>query len=767
MRFSIVSSRFTLCSRHFSVTLFTAFAQYFMRLVQVAKALGMTGQQLRKELLNVDFGVKPTDREIPDNLAQGIVRFVARRHGLTVDMDALFGSLPPEEEQTAGREEDEEPQEQATELKETGVQKTEVNVLRKLTLEGVPQKAIDAQTKALSKAPKKKHKPDMESGPKVAATTHQQQIKKKEGVVLLPDLITVKEFAEKTGVQIPKVIAMLMSNGVMATITQNIDYDTAAIVAAELGVTVQKEEAVASATALMSRNLEELTKDEPENLSPRPPVVAVMGHVDHGKTSILDAIRNTDVVKGEAGGITQHIGAYQIEYQDSTGSEMHKITFIDTPGHEAFTAMRARGAQATDIVVLVVAADEGVKLTTVEAIDHAKDANVPIIVAINKMDKPGADPERVKGELAGYGLQPTDWGGSTPTILCSAKTKKGINEILDTVVLMGQERNLRANFNRAGIATVVESHLDQSLGALATVIVNTGTLYVGDAFVCGSVSGKVRTMMDVHGVKLDIVGPSGAVRISGLSEVAQVGDILQVVPTEQQAKALSEAVRSDSALRKKRSFADLVSRLSEGKLKQLKVVLKADAQGSMDAIRDALNKKTTELVTVKVIHAAIGSVTETDVMMASASDGIVIAFHAPVPSSSMRAADREGVKVQEYDVIYALLDDIDGLLKGLVEPEIGERVLGHLTIKGVFMTKKTEQVVGGTVLDGTIKRLPYRLLRNGVEAGTGKITSLRHAEKDIREAKEGTDCGLRTEGTILIQEGDVLEVYLKELKKKV
>lgn len=735
-----------------------------MRLVQVAKALGMTGQQLRKELEQVDFGVKPTDREIPDSLAQGIVRYIARVKGIEVDMESLFGSsfddeAPRESSADKVAEESEDVEE---EVKAESQKPQNVNVLRKLTLEDVSKEAIAAQEQSLKPAKKKKAKPagSAHQQPKKEAHTHQEQIKKKEGIVVLPDQITVKEFAEKTGIQVPKVVAVLMSNGVMATVNQNIDYDTAAIVASELGVNVQKGESKADAEAILSRNLEDLLKDEPENLSPRPPIVAVMGHVDHGKTSILDTIRETDVVKGEAGGITQHIGAYQIQYNE------HKITFIDTPGHEAFAAMRARGAQATDIVVLVVAADEGVKPTTIEAIDHAKDAQVPIVVAINKMDKPNADPEKVMGELAGYGLQADSWGGKTPTIQCSAHTKQGINDLLDTLILMGEEAGLKANENRLGIATVVESHLDQSLGPLATIIVNTGTLKVGDSFVCGETYGKIRTMTDVHGVRLQSIGPSGAVRVSGLATVGQVGDILQAVSSEQEAKRLLDEVIEHGAARKKRSFADLVSRLSEGKLKQLKVVLKADTQGSLDAIQDALAKKTTDEVTVKVIHAAIGGVTETDVMMASASDGIVVAFHAPVPASSTRAAEREGVKVQEYDIIYNLLEDVDGLLGGLVMPVEEEKVLGHLEVKAVFMTKKQEQVIGGRVSDGVIKRLPYRIMRAGQEVGTGRITSLKKVDKDIKEAQEGTECGMRTDSTILIEEGDLLEVYLKELKKK-
>ena len=743
-----------------------------MRLVQVAKALGMTGQQLRKELEQVDFGVKPTDRTIDDSLAQGIVRYFAKQKGIDVDMESLFGSALEPEETESKEEAVEEVEEEEVVAKPT--KKVEdksggnVNVLRKLTLDDVSDEAIAKQEESLKPTKKKKKKPagTPRQEPKKESTKHQEQIKKKEGTVVLPAQITVKEFAEKTGIQVPKVVQVLMSNGVMATVNQNIDYDTAAIVAGELGVNVQKGESKADAEAILSRNLADLLKDEPENLEPRPPVVAVMGHVDHGKTSILDAIRETDVVKGEAGGITQHIGAYQIEHKSQVSGNTHKVTFIDTPGHEAFAAMRARGAQATDIVVLVVAADEGVKPTTIEAIDHAKDADVPIVIAINKMDKPNADPEKVMGELAGHGLQADTWGGTVPTVKCSAQTRQGIDDLLDTLILLGEEKDFRANPNRLGIATVVESHLDQSLGPLATVIVNGGTLKVGDPFVCGETSGKIRTMTDVHGLKLTEVGPSGAVRVSGLSTVGQVGDILQAVASDQEAKRLQEEVIEHGASKKKRSFADLVSRLSEGKLKQLKVVLKADTQGSLDAIQDALAKKTTDEVTVKIIHAAIGGVSETDVMMASASDGIVVAFHAPVPASSGRAAEREGVKVQEYDIIYNLLEDVDGLLKGLVVPEEEEKILGHLELKAIFMTKKTEQVVGGKVTDGVIKRLPYRVLRGGEEVGTGRITSLKKVDKDIKEASEGSECGARTDSTVTLEEGDVLEVYLKELKKK-
>jgi len=746
-----------------------------MRLVQVAKALGMTGQQLRKELVGVDFGIKPTDREVPDNLALGIIRFIARKHGITVDMESLGGIGGDEEEGEEKGEEETGSQEAPSAEGSADKAATPsdkpaepVHVLRKLTLEGVSPAAIARQKAA---APSKKELEERmaeekamtggrASKPKQDATAVQQQIKKKEGKVILPAQITVKEFAEKTGVQVPQVISALMKNGMMVTVTQSIDYDTAAIVAGELGVQVEKEQGGAKVEDLLSKNLKELMKDEPENLVPRPPIVVVMGHVDHGKTSILDAIRKTDVVSGESGGITQHIGAYQVHHDGKA------ITFLDTPGHQAFTAMRARGAQVTDIAILVVSAEEGVKETTVEAINHAKEAGVPIIVAVNKMDRPNADPERSKGELAAHGLQPEEWGGTTPFIPTSAVTKLGIKELLDHILLIAEIEDFRGNPKRTAIATVIESNLDPSHGPLATVIVNTGTLRVGDAFVCGKTAGKVRAMSDAQGARLDDVPPSGAVRVSGFSDVPQVGDILQVVGSEREARDLLKEMESSGHQQKKAAVGDLMSLLHEGKLKQLKVVLKADAQGSLQALESALEKQRTDELQVKVIHSAIGTVTESDIMMATASNALVLSFRAPVPMSVQRTADREGVKIRQYDVIYSLLDDVEGLLQGLLVPEEQEKILGHLEVKGIFLTKKGEQIVGGRVTDGVIKRVTFRHMRAGAQVGTGRITSIRKVDTDIKEAKEGTECGLRVESTEPVVEGDVFEVYNREFKKK-
>jgi translation initiation factor IF-2 len=764
-----------------------------MRLVSVAKALGMTGQQLRHELTEVNFGVKPTDREVPDSLAQGILRFLARKHGVALDLAALGlaaeadeGTAPQKTEEAPAAAEEPAPakerqkEEQAPASPASGTGGSSVHVLRKLTLEGVSPQAVAREQEALKRAPTKAEREDAKreeramraSSKRLMAESHQEQIKRKEGVVLLPAQVTVKEFAEKTGVQVPLVIQTLMRNGVLATINQTIDYETAAIVAEELSVAVQKEEATVSAEHLHTANLAELLRDEPENLVPRPPVVVVMGHVDHGKTSILDAIRETDVVSGEAGGITQHIGAYQVVHETGStsspqaGGERHPITFLDTPGHEAFTAMRARGAQVTDVAVIVVSAEEGVKPTTVEAIHHAVEAEVPMVVALNKMDRPNADPDRVKGEMASAGVQPEEWGGTVPFVLCSAVTKQGIGDLLDAIVLVAQIRGLRANPGRRAVGTVIESHLDPSLGPLGTVIIRTGTLREGESFVCGSATGRVRAMRDAHGVRLDAVGPSGAVRVAGFQVMPQTGDILQVVASEQEARILLEGIASRRERQQHRSFADLVSRLSEGKLTQLRIVLKADTHGSLEALTSAIEKLQTPQVQPKIIHAAVGAVTESDVTLAAASDGVVFTFHVPVPTAVTKTAEREGVRVREFAVVYELLQEVEGLLTGLLEPEESEQVVGHLRIKAVFMMKRTEQVVGGVVVDGAIKRLPFRLHREDQLVGTGRITSVRHVDKDIKEAKEGQECGVRTESTVPVQEGDVLEVYVRELKKK-
>ncbi|OGJ57326.1 translation initiation factor IF-2 [Candidatus Peribacteria bacterium RIFCSPLOWO2_12_FULL_55_15] len=738
-----------------------------MRLIHVAKALSMTGQELRHELLQVDFGVKPTDREVSDTLAQGIIRYLARKYNITPQ--GISSSYVLEESEEESPESSppvpSSPQPSPAVRGSFPVSAQEaVPVLRKLTLEDIPRPAPSKcpighvigedhrGSRLITERSEERKKQTLKT---------QEQIKHKEGIVLLPARISVKEFAEKTGVQVPLVIETLMKNGVMATVNQAIDFDTAVIVAAELAVTVEREQEQARAEDLLSRNLRELLKDDPGPLVQRPPIVVIMGHVDHGKTSLLDAIRKTNVAKGEAGGITQHIGAYQVEHAGK------RITFLDTPGHEAFTAMRSRGAQITDVAVLVVAADEGVMPTTIEAIHHAREAEVPILVALTKMDKPAANVSKVEGELAAQDLRPEDWGGEVPVVLCSAVTTQGLSDLLDHILLLAEMENLQANPARRAIATVIESHLDIAHGPLGTVIVNTGTLHIGDSFVCGNTSGRVRAMIDATGERIQDVPPSGAVRVSGFSVVPDTGDIVQVVASEREARALLESVERGVVNAERHGLTDFVSRLTEGKLTQLKVIVKADAQGSLEAIQSSLSKQSTGEVIVKVIHGGVGAVTESDVMLAAASGTLIIAFHAPVTASIIKTAEAQHVRIREYEVIYALLEDIAGIMQGLLVPEEEEKVLGHLEVKGVFFMKKNEQIIGGRVTDGVAKRVTFRLHRADKVLGQGKITSLRKVEKDVKEVGDGSECGLKVEFPMPIELGDVLEIFSKEFRKRV
>ena len=578
--------------------------------------------------------------------------------------------------------------------------------------------------------------------------------------VEIPEVITVKEFAEKTGLGAAKVIGELMKNGILANINQQIDYDTAQIISDDLGIKIRKRRAVGTAEDVFSGNLEALLKqDEAADLQPRAPIVVVMGHVDHGKTKLLDYIRQTNVVAKEAGGITQHIGAYQVEKNG------RKITFLDTPGHEAFTAMRARGAKVTDIAILVVAADEGVKPQTVEALQHAQDAGVPIIVAINKIDKENAAPERVKGELGEFGLVPEEWGGSTIMVPVSAMTGQGMDHLLEMVLLVADLGNLKANPNREAVGTVIEAHLNPSLGPIATVIVNTGTLHIGDNFVVGGTHGRIKVMKDNVGKNIQTAGPSTPVLIAGLSASPQSGDILHVVANEQTARgqALNVQTLKDAEILKKRGVGEIMSQISSGQLKQLKLVLKADTKGSLEALKQAINQIKNDMVSVKTVLASVGNVNESDVMMAAAAGGVVMGFHVDVPLQVKRAAEREHVEVLQYTIIYQLLDDIKKILTGLLEPEIVENILGRAEVKKVFMTEKKEMIVGCKVIKGHIEnKAKVRVFRKDEMVGEGTINTLKSFEKNVNEVNEGNDCGIRYEGFMPLLEEDILEAYKME-----
>jgi translation initiation factor IF-2 len=589
---------------------------------------------------------------------------------------------------------------------------------------------------------------------------------KNNRVIEIPARLTVRELAQLMGVSPIDVIKRLMYDGIIATINQTIDYETAAIVASEMGfepreekvAVPEEEEALSGPTPLWERLY---AQEDPANLRPRPPVVTVLGHVDHGKTSLLDAIRRTDVAAGEVGGITQHIGAYQVEHNGRL------ITFLDTPGHEAFTAMRARGAQTTDIAILVVAADDGVMPQTVEAINHARAARVPIIVALNKIDKPTAQPERVKRQLSELGLTPDEWGGDTFVIPVSAKKRIGLEDLLETILLVADEQNIRANPNRPAIGTVLEAQLDRSMGPTATVLVQNGTLRVGDAVVAGTVYGRVRRMLDGHGKPIREAPPSTPALILGLSDVPTAGDIFEVVENEKVARAIAAQrlqEREARAARPTRLTLDDLSRsIRQGQAKELNLIIKADVQGSIEPIVSSLSKLGSEDLKVNIIHAAAGNVTESDINLAIASRAIVIGFQVTVDPAARRLAENEGVDIRIYDVIYELIDEVELALKGLLEPTYVEKTIGKAEVRATFDIPKVGRVAGCYVLEGEVRRnARARLFRQGEQKFDGPIASLKRFAKDVREVKAGYECGIGLEGFHDIQVGDVLEFYVKE-----
>ncbi|MFH1012774.1 MAG: translation initiation factor IF-2, partial [Candidatus Peregrinibacteria bacterium] len=595
----------------------------------------------------------------------------------------------------------------------------------------------------------------------------QPQIKTKTGVVEIPAILSVKEFAEKCGLPVPDVIRVLMKNGIMATINQILDFDTAAIVATELNVEVKQAKAEATAEELFAGDLKALLKEEdPKNLVPRAPIISVMGHVDHGKTKLLDVIRNTNVVATEFGGITQHIGAYQVVKNGKP------ITFLDTPGHEAFTAMRARGAKATDIAILVVAADEGVKPQTIEAINHAKEAGIPVIVAMNKMDKPGANIDKLKAELSEHGLQPEEWGGKTIMAPVSALKGEGIDHLLEMILLVAEMENLKANPNRPAVGTVIESHLDPSLGPVATILINTGTMRVGDNIVIGSCMGRIKTMQDHIGLHLKEVGPSGAARISGMDRVPQAGDLLQVVKDEKTAKGRLQEIQELHRAKEEvfgGSMTDRIAiQISKGTMKFLKIVLKADTKGSLEAITQALGKIKSDTVAIKVIHFGVGNISDTDVVMAAASEALVIGFQVEANMHVRRLAQAQRVDLKFYNVIYKLIEDLTGILSGMLEPEIRIQELGAVKLKQIFLDKKSWVIAGAEVIKGKIQAgSMLRAIRGDDLLFETKLESLKHVREDIKELEKGSDCGIQFKTPKPVQVGDVLEVYkIEKIQRK-
>ena len=579
--------------------------------------------------------------------------------------------------------------------------------------------------------------------------------------ITIPESITVKDLAAELKKTSGEVIKKLFDFGIMATINNEIDFDTAFLIASEFGVTANKKETVREEDILFDE-----TEDKQDELKPRPPVIVVMGHVDHGKTSLLDAVRSTNVIEGEAGGITQHIGAYQVEING------REITFLDTPGHEAFTAMRARGAKITDIAILVVAANDGVMPQTVEAINHAKAAEIPIIVAINKIDVEGANPERVKQDLMKYDLVPEEWGGDTIFVNISAKQRTNIDTLLEMVLLVADMKELKANPNKQAKGTVIEARLDQKRGPIATMLVQRGTLDVGDTIVVGSTIGRIRVMTNDKGKKVKKAGPSMPVEITGLTEVPEAGQTFYEVKDEKMAKHLIErrkrqerekAINATSRV----TLDDLFSQIEKGNLKTLNLIVKADVQGSVEAVKQSLEKLSNEEVQVKVIHANVGAVTETDVTLAKVSNAIIIAFNVRPEPLAKEEAEKDEVEIKQYSVIYQAIEDVEAAMKGMLDPEFEEKVIGTAEIRQTFKVSNVGTIAGCYVTDGKIERKAgIRVIRENVVIHDGTLVSLKRFKDDVKEVASGYECGVQIENYNDIQEGDTLEVYvMQEIKK--
>ena len=607
----------------------------------------------------------------------------------------------------------------------------------------------------------RKQKPTVE----VQRPQPKPEVKKEEEIkqITIPEVLTIQELADKMKVVPSVIVKKLFMQGKIVTVNQEIDFETAEEIAMEFEILCEKEEVVDV--------IEELLKEDEEDeatMVKRPPVVCVMGHVDHGKTSLLDAIRDTSVTDREAGGITQHIGASVVEINGE------KITFLDTPGHEAFTAMRMRGANSTDIAILVVAADDGVMPQTIEAINHAKAAGIEIIVAINKIDKPSANIERVKQELTEYELIPEDWGGSTIFVPVSAHTKEGIQELLEMVLLTAEVMELKANPNRVARGLVIEAELDKGKGSVATVLVQKGTLRVGDAIAAGSAHGKVRAMMDDRGRRVKEAGPSQPVEILGLNEVPQAGEVFVGCESEKEARNFAETFISQHRVKmleetkSKMSLDDLFNQIQEGNLKELNIVVKADVQGSVEAIKQSLIKLSNEEVVIKIIHGGVGAINESDVILASASNAIIIGFNVRPDATAKEIADREGVDLRLYRVIYNAIEDVEAAMKGMLDPVFEEKVLGHAEVRQTFKASGVGTIAGSYVQDGTFERnCSVRLTRDGIVIFDGPLASLKRFKDDVKEVRAGYECGFVFENYNDIKEGDLVEAYkMVEIERK-
>lgn len=604
---------------------------------------------------------------------------------------------------------------------------------------------------------KKKNKNKKNTVAPVVEIVKEKPKKKEKITVSIPEEITVGEFAEKTGIAPTSIIMKLMELGIMASVSQSIDFDTAQVVGEDLDIVVEKEIIVTDEDILFGEE-----EDPEDKLLPRYPIVVVMGHVDHGKTSLLDAIRSANVTESEAGGITQHIGAYSVAIKDK------KITFLDTPGHEAFTAMRARGAQVTDVAIIVVAADDGIMPQTIEAINHAKAAGVSIIIAINKIDRENANVDRVMQELTEHELVPEEWGGDTVVVKVSAKQKINIDGLLEMVILVSEMKELRANPDRLARGTVIEAKLDKGRGPVATVLVQNGTLRTGDIIVAGTSIGHIRAMINDSGERVTEAGPSIPVEITGLSEVPEGGDLFYCVTDEKMAKSVVEHRKQKiKEIAQKRTTAvsldDLFEQIKEGEVKDLNIIVKADVMGSVEAVRQSLEKISNEEVRVRVIHGAVGAVTESDVMLATASNAIIVGFNVRPDSGARSAAEMHKVDMRMYRIIYDAIEEIEAAMKGMLAPTFKEKVIGHAEVRSLFKVSGVGTIAGCYVQDGKMQRnADVRIVRDGIVVHEGELSSLRRFKDDVKEVATGYECGISFERYNDLKEGDIIECSVME-----
>ncbi len=582
--------------------------------------------------------------------------------------------------------------------------------------------------------------------------------------IILPSSITVREVAQRLETSPIQIIKILMANGVMANINQMIDFDTAAIIASELGFEasmeiLEAEEKQETGEIPLWRQM--IASEDLNKLIARPPVVTILGHVDHGKTTLLDAIRHTEVAAGEAGGITQHIGAYQVEHKGKI------ITFLDTPGHAAFTSMRARGAQGADVVILVVAADDGIMPQTREAIAHARAARVPIVVALNKIDKPTANPDYVKKQLAELDLVPDEWGGNTMIVPVSAKQRTGLEDLLEAIILVTESIDIMANPRGKVLGTIIEARIEKAKGVVATLLVQNGTLTMGDVIVAGNAWGKIRAMFDFKGKKLQKAGPATPAQIMGLSDVPQAGDLFHTYPSEKEARAVIQEQKTQqqeaAAAIPKATLEELFSKVESGELQELRLVLKADVQGSLEPIIQTLGEIKETKIKINILHAETGNITESDVMLAVASRAVVIGFNVQADIAARRLAETEGVSIRLYNIIYRLTEDIEKALKGMLEPVSKEVVIGKATVLQVFRISKVGNIAGCKVTQGEIRRnARIRSFRGKDKIFEGELSSLKHEKDDVKEIRQGFECGLAFKGSNDIEEGDLIECYILE-----